>query len=284
MITRRAASLIASLIAVTSCGGSNSDGADASTDGAEQTQFVVRCELSHVSFDDPIVMPWQPGASHQHQFFGNRAVDSNPGYGRVAGADTSCDDPLDTASYWSPTLLDDTGRRVDAVGLTSYYRVGAGVDPADVVAFPPGFTAVAGPTPPAGPEAGTIRWSCGTGWVDIDEGAGVESPPQCADDDLLRLWVTFPDCWDGLREGSFGSGAHVRFANEATDGCPESHPVPIPQLTMAIDFPAVSPDGLSLSSGGLGTVHADFWNTWNQDRLEREVDVCLRRAARCSTG
>jgi hypothetical protein len=43
----------------------------------------------------------------------------------------------------------------------------------------------------------------------------------------------------------------------------------------------VAPDGLALSSGAIHSAHADFWNTWDQDKLEREVAVCLNRDLVC---
>ncbi|MEJ7721918.1 MAG: right-handed parallel beta-helix repeat-containing protein [Ilumatobacteraceae bacterium] len=39
-------------------------------------QFVVQCAPSHAGFDDPILYPGQPGASHLHQFFGNPDIDA----------------------------------------------------------------------------------------------------------------------------------------------------------------------------------------------------------------
>ncbi len=236
-------------------------------------QFIVQCEVSHLAFDDPIVLPWQPGASHQHQFFGNTAVNSDPGYDRAVGADTSCDQRLDTASYWTPTLLDVQGRRIDALGLTAYYRPGDGVAYDDVVAYPAGFMMVAGDASADSP-VGTniVAWGCGSGPTRDD------TPPVCAAETTLRMIITFPDCWDSSRLTAFGSGAHVRYSD---DGCPESHPVALPQLQMAIDFPPVDPEGLSLSSGPIESAHADFWNTWDQDKLEREVAGCLNRNLVC---
>ena len=236
-------------------------------------QFIVQCEVSHISFDDPIVLPWQPGASHQHQFFGNAATDSDPVYEQAVGADTSCDQQLDTASYWSPTLLAADGRQIASTGLTAYYRPGDGVDPAAVEAYPPGFMVIAGDQAADEPQGqDVIAWGCGSGAQREDR------PPECPPDAGLRLWITFPDCWDSSRLTSFGSGAHVRYSD---DGCPTSHPVALPQLQMAIDFPSVDPEGLSLSSGSIDSAHADFWNTWDQDKLEREVSLCLNRDLVC---
>ena len=38
---------------------------------------------------------------------------------------------------------------------------------------------------------------------------------------------------------------------------------------------------LSLASGAITTAHADFWNVWDQDKLEGEVADCLNRDLVC---
>ena len=40
-------------------------------------------------------------------------------------------------------------------------------------------------------------------------------------------------------------------------------------------------DSLALSSGDILSGHADFWNAWDQEKLENEVDVCIRRDLPC---
>ncbi len=236
-------------------------------------QFVVECDLSHLGYDDPIVSPDMPGASHLHQFFGNVLVDSDPDYDRVAGADTSCDQPLDTASYWAPALLDAQGRRVEPYGLTAYYRPGSGVAPEDVVAYPPGLMIIGGDAGATEPQpTDIVAWSCGTGAVRSVE------PPECPGGSSLRFLVKFPDCWSGDRLTGMGSGAHMRYSD---GGCPDGFPVPVPQLLIAIDYPPVPPAGLSLASGSILTGHADFWNVWDQAKLEDEVAFCLNRDLVC---
>jgi Domain of unknown function (DUF1996) len=236
-------------------------------------QFVVQCGVSHIAFDDPIVLPWQTGKSHQHQFFGNRAVTSDPGYDTAVGADTSCDQQLDTAAYWSPTLLAADGALVESQGMVAYYRPGNGVRPQDVDAYPPGFMMIAGnPSADAPGDIDVVAWSCGGGARrDVE-------PIECPPGSTLQMNVTFPDCWDGERLTTFGSETHVQYSD---DGCPESHPVAIPQLQLSIDFDPVDPLGLRLSSGPIQSAHADFWNTWDQDKLEREVELCLNRDLVC---
>ena len=249
-------------------------------------QFVVECDLSHLAYDDPIVLPDLPGESHYHQFFGNTAVTADPDYAKVSGADTTCRQSRDTASYWAPTLMDPMGRVIEPVKFTAYYRPGPGIDPASVVAYPPDFQMVAGNSISGELQStDVVAWSCGTGRL------REQTPPVCADESgfsgmfgrqdsrTLRMLVTFPDCWDGDRLSSFGSGAHVEYSESGH--CPEDHPVAIPQLLMAIDYPPVDPTDLSLSSGAIETGHADFWNVWDQDKLEEEVRLCLNRDLVC---
>ena len=305
-VSRRVAGTAAALAAVVglvACGGSSDDVAEpeVALDGSpaadlrdparrgpqgDVAQFVVECELSHLAYDDPIVLPWQPGQSHLHQFFGNNDVTDDPTYGDLLSAETSCKQRRDTASYWAPALLDATGNVIEPLKMTAYYRPGPSVDPAIVEPYPEGLMMVAGDsTSEAEQPTSVIAWSCGTGLL------RESTPPDCTDssvlaagatisgDSTLRLLVTFPDCWDGDRLTTFGAAAHVRYSTEGA--CPESHATPIPQLLMAIEFPAVDPTDLSLASGAIETAHADFWNVWDQDKLEGEVANCLNRDLVC---
>jgi hypothetical protein len=79
--------------------------------------------------------------------------------------------------------------------------------------------------------------------------------------------------------------------------CPSTHPVAIPTIRVRIHYgiwdpcagarpcsPASAPDGniaLTLSSGPYYTIHADFWNTWRQDALDRLVTNCLNARRSC---
>ena len=270
---------------IAGCGGSApSDSSPAGPDPQHRgpqgnaAQFIVRCTLSHVAFDDPIVLPDQPGESHQHYFFGNDAVDATPDYDAVSGATTSCAQRLDTASYWAPALLDASGAQVEPVGMTAYYRPGPGVDPADVVAYPPGLMLIGGDAHAEQAQStDVVAWSCGT------SAAREVEPPTCPANSKLRMLVTFPACWDGehLVSDDAGHTADQTHAVYGTDGCPASHPVAVPQLQVTIDYPPVDPEGLSLASGSILSGHADFWNVWDQDKLEGEVADCLNRDLVC---
>lgn len=315
--TVTASALLAGALAGCGVGGDGRDGGDAESREAvarEQVdpqrigpqgrvaQFVVECELSHTAYDDPIVYPDEPGASHLHTFFGNGAVTAAPDYDAVIGADTSCEQRLDTASYWAPALLDGWGRVVEPVLMTGYYRPGYGVDPAVIEPYPAGLMMVAGDAlATATQPLDVVAWSCGT------SAQRAAAPPACPARSTLRLWINFPDCWDGARlrgeatdvpsAGDGGEHAHgpdgtngapamraapVDHIARSVDGrCPATHPVAIPMLQLAIDYPPVDPAELSLASGDIRTAHADFWNVWDQDKLVQEVELCLNADRVC---
>jgi hypothetical protein len=242
-------------------------------------QFVVECGFDRFLADDPIVMPGRSGASHLHQFFGAVGVTVDSTYDDLLAGATTCDQQADTASYWTPTLIDAEGDRVAPFRSVAYYRAGPDVDPAVVAPYPPGMMMVAGAHAAIDPQpVSLVAWTCGTG------GTRTSEPTDCTGADSLRMLVTFPDCWNGVDARSPivpEPNRHVAYS-EAGE-CPPTHPVHIPQLQFAVDWPVpASVDRLALSSGDIHSGHADFWNAWDQQKLEREVTACLRRNLPCN--
>ena len=95
----------------------------------------------------------------------------------------------------------------------------------------------------------------------------------------LSVRVVFPDCWDGRRTDSPDHTAHVARSRDGR--CPDTHPVPVPQLIFEIRYP-IHGDGheVELASGGVHSVNADFINAWDQRALERDsgfIGPVLRR-------
>lgn len=237
-------------------------------------QFVVECELSHVAADDPILYPDQPGASHLHAFFGNTSTSAGSTLEELVSSPTSCDDPQDTAAYWVPVLIDD-GQVIAPTSSVAYYRAGLGIEATTVQAYPPGLVMIAGDPMASEPQPlSVVAWSCGNG------SQRSALPPECPRRVWLRLDVTFPDCWDGVNLDSPGHRSHLRYSNQGQ--CLSSHPVPIPQLVFSVAYPVFGDvSHLRLASGSLLTGHADFVNSWHQEKLVNEVEVCLQREKVC---
>ncbi len=244
-------------------------------------QFVVECALDHLGSDDPIVHPGHAGMSHLHQFFGAVGVDANSRADQLEAGATTCEQSADTAAYWAPALLND-GEPVRAIRSVAYYRAGIGVAPQDVSDFPAGLMLIGGDSAATAPQSPAVAaWSCGTGSVRS------ATPPDCSGAPSLRMLVTYPDCWNGvdLESEDWHDPARRHAVYSEGGSCPSSHPVHIPQLQFAIDYlpvPTEELDDLTLSSGDIHSAHADFWNTWDQEKLRHEVAECIRRDLVCS--
>jgi hypothetical protein len=211
--------------------------------------------------------------SHRHDFFGNTQTVASSTYDDLVAGTTTCQQRLDTAAYWAPSLLAADGMPVQPRSATAYYRAGPDVDPLTVEAYPPDLRLLGGGATGDGPQA-AAGWTCRAGSPRSAE------PADCAATVGLRLSIVFPDCWDGERTDSADHRAHVATSHGGV--CPGTHPVAIPQLELVIDYGEVDPAGLRLSSGAVTTAHADFWNTWDQGKLETEVAACLNRQQVCS--
>jgi hypothetical protein len=227
--------------------------------GVPKGVFDTGCSYSHTLRDDPLLHPGVPGASHVHDFFGNRTTDArSTGRTLLAAtaadpAKTSCKDKLDRSAYWAPALFED-GRQLRPEKVHVYYRHHADER---ARAFPTGFGMV----------THTHFWWCGPGTEKFKDG----SVPACPKGRLFVI-LTFPSCWDGVR--MFASdGSHVSTGRRS---CDSAHPVRLPRLTMFLSYRV---DGnqhaYQLASGAPRTAHADFLNAWEPKRLAHLVATCL---------
>lgn len=240
--------------------------------------FNVNCGLSHRSHDDPIVFPGQPGMAHRHDFMGNRSTDADSTYRSMTRARSNCRLSVDTAGYWAPTLLDRNGNPVPIQRLNAYYRSHSGTR---VRPFPKDLRIVAGGNTldPPDPDRSqlSLSWSCG------DTKPYTPSPPDCSGTDMkVTAHVHFPDC---LLRGESDSGdhrSHMTYGNRCGPGY-----VQVPRLRLHIRYKVQDAEGFTLSSdeGDMvpgQSLHADFWNTWNQDALRFLVRRCLNAGRACA--
>jgi hypothetical protein len=236
--------------------------------------FISVCAFSHRGADDPIVLPRQPGFSHDHTFVGNDSTNafSTPAQLRTAG--TTCRRPGDKAAYWMPTLFVG-GQAVTPTIAIAYYRrlVRTPLKP-----FPTGIQIVAGNSHATSPQRLYVTyWDCGD-QVNLTPTA---SAPDCVDGQL-SLHVNFPDCWDGK---TLVYNNQKNTAYSVNGRCPKAYPVAMPALQLVLRYPANLPDGtIELASGGQYSGHADFINAWDQKTLATLVASCLNKYRHCGTG
>ena len=247
--------------------------------GSWHGSFQVACRFSHTNFDDPIVYPGKVGAAHQHEFFGNRTTNAFSTRANLVGKATTCSRPGDTAAYWTPSLSNN-GQRVTPDRLIAYYRTTRIKDVKTIKPFPRGLRMIAGNSKAtaASPQSTQfVNWKCGDG---LD---GTAKPPaRCGD--LLRLRVQFPNCWDGRRLDSRDHKSHMRYSPSGGRGCPASHPVEVPSLHLNFYWKVRGPlNGVALSSGGVHSAHADFFNAWRQKAQKRLVRRCLNASMVCGS-
>lgn len=251
-------------------------GGKAKKNQAVSGQFASTCMFSHRLGDDPIVRPGAPDASHSHDFLGNKSTNAFSTAATLAAGSTSCRRKDDLAAYWVPTLYE-AGRAVKPTNATAYYRTGGKV-PATIRAFPAGLKLVAGNSAATSPQGRrVVGWRC--------EGGPMRAKPPLCLRRRLALVVNFPDCWDGFSLDSIDHRSHLTYSGMTRGGrgCPSSHSVPVPALSLHLRYRVRGGGPLvTLASGPSSTAHADFFNTWRQSALEALVQRCLNANVHCA--
>jgi hypothetical protein len=253
--------------------------------------FRVPCGVSHFNFDDPMVHPGKPGASHLHMFFGNSDTNANSTADSLAnsGASTCAGGTLDRTAYWVPALIDSSGNVIMPESEIFYYKTGyLGIKPSDVQAMPKGLRMISGNS--ASTQGEGHNWGCGDPYIghfaSIQE---VLKDPRCGPGHQLVLGIDFPQCWDGKNLDSSNHRSHM--ANPENGACPSSHPVALPVITYNIRFtiPEGNTHAWHLSSdmydyaalGGGRSAHADWWDGWDQDIMKAWITNCDQASKDC---
>lgn len=251
---------------------------------AQGGQFVLRCGYSHSLPDDPIVFPNQPGASHLHDFYGNTGVNAFSTFPTMLAGETTCRVPSDTAGYWAPAGFMN-GVRVKPGVMRIYYLAGATGTPGTL---PAGLQMIGGNKEAQSPgENPHVSWSCGqttsvsTPHMDMPYGCGPWAQYPFVDGIVAS--IDFPSCWNGI-------GLRPEDVTYPEGGaCPPGFGNAIPKLSERVHYGVMNPLGLDgtlafqLSSGPAYSMHADFWNTWEQERLDQLVEDCLIAMVHCGS-
>jgi len=253
------------------------------TSQAASAGWLLKCGLARSLPDDPIVHPAHAGMSHLHDFFGNTSVNAASTYKSMLAAGTTCPS-WDTAGYWAPALLRN-GVKVNPAGQgvreQIYFRANNLASGTHIEPFPPDLRVVAGNaralSPGENPKLGReIYWGCSD-----NSGGKAVAPPTSCPTGIITLHIGFPNCWDGVLT-HVNDTPHLRYPSGGT--CPPGFAHALPRLILRTEYPVGAATGtITLSSGPTFTAHGDFWNTWDQAKLQALVDACLNTGKSCGT-
>ena len=250
--------------------------------------FREACNFSHMSFDDPIVLPGQPGASHLHTFFGNASASASSTVASIAnsGNSTCAGGTLNRTAYWVPSMIDTAdGTPIAPSGSLIYYKTGyLGVKSADVKPMPSGLRMIAGDPTSSSAQPAVARFGC----VGGSDNTWYNSIPSCPAGTQLIASVQFPQCWDGVNLDSPDHKSHMAYA---WGGCPSTHPVALPEVAYQIryDVTAASPTTRwRLSSDNYDTgkpagysSHADWFMGWDAATINTFTTKCINASLDC---
>ena len=251
----------------------------------------IKCkELVGIAAIDPIKNHNQPGAMvHPHQFFGNTdviAAGTSAQSSRLVAGGTNCEHAGDTASYWLPVLRYTKTKEVVPVrAFTAYYRpfTGLGSKFGEGKPYPADTRLIATDDVKGGWNCGQFSGQRATMQQSIPDCSGLSGKPGRT----LTVHISFPSCWDGVLPnhsakdvGDTNDNAHYTYP--VNKQCPPAFPHKMVSLVETIQFEytgdgtdvELSSDQMMGTSDGQ-SMHADFWNTWDQAAFEQVVRNCV---------
>lgn len=276
--------------------------------------FRFLCGPGHLSYDDPIVYPGQPGKAHLHQFFGNLEANAHSTYASLrASGESTCHNELNRSAYWMPAMLDGKGHVVRPDFVSIYYKRRPKTDPfcttaaKGCVGIPRGLRFVFGwdqtrPNEPQPENAVHTNFKCVEGWnaTTATFRDMVEPMKVCKPGQWLNATISTPECWNGVDLDTPDHRSHlaemVRDRNTGQVSCPASHPWVIPQFTMGVGYSIEAGDEPTLwhlSSDHMlpaslhrpgASFHSDYFEGWEEDIRLRWEAGCIDKMLNCSDG
>ncbi len=276
----------------------------ADKDRGKNGVFHVNCTVSHFGYDDPIAKWGKPGEAHLHMFFGNTETNAFSTSDTILnkGNGTCQHEELNRTAYWLPAMLDGNDNVLRPDSIVVYYESLANKD--NLQNFPEGLNFISGNALATEPqtEVGFRGASFFCGWYNkADHGAdatvpsseGGQSIPDC-DPEIyshLQINLSSPFCWNGELDWSHHNPNVVYPEDMASRTCPASHDIKLPNLwyryhydirndttntgswyfSSDVDFETGELRGPAGSS-----LHADWWNGWNQELIDVIYDNCIK--------
>ena len=300
------------------------------TDGSPGA-FRFTCLAGQISRDDPIVYPGQPGKSHLHQFFGNTGTNASSDYQslRTTGGSTctrSTGSSPQRSAYWMPAMLDGAGNVVKPDFVNTYYKQLPANDPrcsstvvsqdnraagpsiGKCVPMPNGLRFILGynmATMSGGPADMTSRDWEAMGFDCMDRPVGANSytgiqrtmaailaTGRCPAGAYLRVYLTFPQCWDGKNLDSPDHRAHIVQPPQSI--CPQTHPYKVPEIAIQAFFSVdqnffagkwrLASDEMMPGVAAGTTLHMDYWEAWSPTIKDIWQKNCVDGPSSCSAG
>ena len=255
--------------------------------------FRIACGVSHMSNDDPMIFPNQQAATHHHTFYGNTSLNykSNLNTLSSTGNSTCAGGIMNRSAYWHPTMIDtrtNTPVLPDDGQALFYYKTGYnGVVPSAVKVPPKGLRMLVGnPKATTAADVQATKYVCINHQTQDSNGMPWQKAiPNCAVGTYLQMVVSFPQCWDGKNLDSPNHKDHMAYPD---NGCPASHPVPIPEITLNMNFDIktanqtaswrLASDNYAKTSPGGYSGHADWVNGWDEPTMAGIVRNCLNQS------
>ncbi len=260
--------------------------------------FRVLCEFSHFAYDDPIIFPGQPAATHLHLFFGNTDANAFSTTQSLldSGSSTCNGQELNRTAYWVPALIDAEGNVPVPQDALVYYKgyYGRDSDPGPTEVYPAGMRLVSGMSMASAPQPGhrnfrELFFRC------YRPGTGGDNPvntrsvtiPSCPDDSYLEMNVKFQTCWNGQDPADYRNNAAYSDVWPTSGSCPDSHPRKLPQMEYRVFFhdhqgsenwilsSDVSMADRSTITGRGYSLHGDWFGGWNRQVNQRWIDNCV---------
>ena len=254
----------------------------------------VVCAVSHMSNDDPLVYPNQPGAAHHHTFFGNTTTKASSDLMTFSstGNSTCNGGIMNRSAYWVPSMIDTSSNTpIKPDGILFYYKTGDfGAMPTVTITPPPkGLRMIAGNSKATTAAAAVGLYTCVTATGTTPWQPNIVN---CAVGDTMQLHIDFPQCWDGVNLDSPDHKSHMSYRVNSPGvpaACPATHPVMIPAITLNLNYKITvanqtnkwrlaSDNYASTLPGGYST-HADWVNGWDEQTMAGIVKNCLQKNA-----
>lgn len=274
-------------------------------------QFRAGCEFSHFGYDDPLIFPNQPGASHLHMFFGNTHVNAFTTYDSLlnSGSSTCNGQELNRTGYWVPAMFDGNGNVRIPERVVVYYK-GEGLARGNSQVYPDGAAIIASRNLNTVPESqggvtGKQTFVCSDNYSS-NTGIGSHTLPNCDGNmfsgggrrTVLEMNIKFPQCWNGKNPGdynNFRSPGGSWYGSNCTGEFNRTHPnleyfvnyVVEPGENTSNWFLSSDVDATAFGSNkkpGGSTIHGDWWGGWNKEVANMWINNCVNYRSGAASG